>query len=60
MVGRRTVAFATEISFGGLSAVSDHPSDDLGEIEPAIDAFLVQAVYPEQRITAGKEIDDPG
>lgn len=60
MVGGRTVAFATEISLGGLSAVFDHPGDDLGEIKPSADTSLVQAVYPEHCRTAGKEINNPG
>ena len=44
MVGRRAVAFATEISLGCLSAVSDHTCDDLGMIKTAFSAFPVS--YP--------------
>jgi hypothetical protein len=38
---------------------SNHRGDDLGEIESAVDAVLVQTVYPEKGRTAGKEINCP-
>ena len=47
VIDRRAIAFTAKISLCGFFVVSDHPGNDLGEIKPAIDTFLAQAVYPE-------------
>ena len=60
MARRRAFSFTPDISVGGLYAVFDHPCNDLSEIKPAFYTLLIQTVYPEKGITAGKKINDPG